>query len=166
MDELKKLSFPLSLPDQPTRGAYREIWKKHLEAWQQSGLQQIEYCRRQNISYDKFRSWKKRLSKSAGTSVKLVEVKNIPHDYKLQDNSTPFCSGSYPGNTPGRGPHGVGKKSGVGFRCGEFYIEVDENFSSGCLSQLLHVLHHSNWRNSSDNGNGFGGEDVDSNTGC
>ena len=165
MHEVEKLSFPLSLPDLPTCGAGRGIWQKHIEAWRRSGLLQIEYCRRQNISYDKFRKWKERLSKSSGTSIKLVEVKNIPDDYNLPDNSTSFHPGSYPGHPPGSGPHGVGNKSGIGFWCGEFYIEVDENFSSGCLNQLLQVLHNCNWQNSSINSSSIGGEDVDSNTG-
>ena len=165
MHEEEKLSFPLSLPDLPTRGAGRGIWQKHLDAWRQSGLQQIEYCRRQNLSYNKFRKWKERLSNSSGTSIKLVEVKNTPHDFNFHDSSTSFHSGSYPGYTPGNVPHGVRNKSGVGFWCGEFFIEVDENFSSVCLSQLLHLLHHSNCQNSSVKSSGSGGEDVDSNTG-
>jgi hypothetical protein len=161
MHEVEELSFPLSLPDQPTRGAGSDIWQKHIDAWRRSGLLQIEYCRRQNLSYGKFRKWKERLSNLSGTSIKLVEVKNIPNDYNLQDNSTSF----HPGYTPGSAPHGVRNKSGIGFWCGEFYIEVDDNFSSGCLTQLLHVLHNSNWRNSSVKSSGFGGEDVDSNAG-
>ena len=141
------------------------MWWNHIEAWSRSGLLQIEYCRRQNISYDTFRKWKERFSTLPGTSIKLVEVKNIPHDYNFPGNSTTFPPGSYPGYTPGSGPHSARNKSGIGFWCGEFYIEIDENFSSGCLSQLLHVLHHSNWRNSNVESSDLGGKDVDSDTG-
>ena len=161
MHEVRKLSFPTNLPDLPGRGSNRDIWEKHIEAWRQSGLPQIEYCRCQNISYNAFRNWKGRLSNLSGTSIKLVEVKNIPGDYNLHNNSTSFHAG-YP---PGIGPHSSRNKSGIGFWSGEFYIEVDENFSSGCLSQLLHVLHNCNWQNSSVKGSGLGGEDVASNTG-
>ena len=165
MPEVKKLFFPTNLPDLPGRGSNRDIWQKHIETWRESGLPQIEYCRRQNISYNAFRNWKGRLSNLSGTSIKLVEVKNIPDGYNLHNNPTSFHGGSYPGYPPGIGPHGSGNKSGIGFWCGEFYIEVDENFSSGCLSQLLHVLHNSNWRNSSVKSSGLGGEDVDVGTG-
>jgi len=165
MHGLKKIFSPLRLPKLSTRGANRDIWQKHIEAWRRSGLRQTEYCRRQNISYNAFRNWKGRLSNLSGTSIKLVEVKNIPNDNNFPDNQTSFHSGSYPGYPPGSGPHGAKNKSGIGFWCGEFYIEVAENFSSGCLNQLLHVLDNSNLRNSGVKSSGFGGKDVDANTG-
>jgi len=164
MHGLKKLFSFLSY--HPTRSEVRDMWQKHLEAWEQSGLQQIEYCQRNNLSYDNFRTWKKRIGKPPGTSIKLVEVKNTAHEFKLQDNSNSFHSGTYSGYPPGSGPHGVRNKSGIGLWWGEFYIEVAENFSAGCLSQLIHVLNHSNCRSSKAQGSGLGVEDVDTDTGC
>lgn len=165
MHGLKKLFSFLRSPTQPARSSVREKWQNHLEAWQQSGLQQIEYCRRNNLSYDNFRTWKKVISKSPGTSIKLVEVKNTAHEFKLQDSSNSFHSGTHSGYPPGSGPHGVRNESGIGMWWGEFYIEVAENFSAGCLSQLIHVLHHSNCRSSNAHGSGLGGEDVATNAG-
>jgi hypothetical protein len=39
----------------------RTFWRCHLEQWQHSGLTQIEYCRQQDVSRDRFSYWKKRL---------------------------------------------------------------------------------------------------------
>lgn len=40
-----------------------EYWKSHIKAYQKSGLKQREYCRRHEISYWSFNSWKRRLER-------------------------------------------------------------------------------------------------------
>jgi hypothetical protein len=39
----------------------RAFWRHHVEQWQHSGLTQIDYCRQQDVSRDRFGYWKKRL---------------------------------------------------------------------------------------------------------
>jgi hypothetical protein len=37
-------------------------WQRHIDQWQQSGLSQIEYCRRNQIKKYQWGYWKKRLT--------------------------------------------------------------------------------------------------------
>jgi hypothetical protein len=37
-------------------------WQQHIDQWQQSGLSQIEYCRRNQIKKYQWGYWKKRLT--------------------------------------------------------------------------------------------------------
>jgi hypothetical protein len=158
MSDSDKSSFPVSVScPSPSASSFKEIdgadyWEYHLERWRQSGLSQTEYCRRHNLNYKRFHSWKTRLkSYPTGRSVKLVEVK---HDFTLTAAS-PSCSGSIGGgglcgdgnvlSPPGTqysalGSRLPGVRSGIRFWLGEFCIEVDVPFSSQCLSQLIGTL--------------------------
>ena len=40
----------------------RTYWQQHIDQWQQSGLSQIEYCRRNRIKKYQWGYWKKRLA--------------------------------------------------------------------------------------------------------
>lgn len=39
----------------------RRWWKEHIDAWCASGKSQTAYCREHDLSYHRFRYWKKRL---------------------------------------------------------------------------------------------------------
>ena len=52
----------------------RIYWKKHLEIWQETGLTQAEYCRRNNLKQHQLVYWKKRFSKTE-TDVSFVPLK-------------------------------------------------------------------------------------------
>ena len=53
----------------------RRHWGEHIRAWQDSGLSQIEYCRRNALSYHRFVYWRDKFApKSPTTSVSIVEV--------------------------------------------------------------------------------------------
>jgi hypothetical protein len=146
-------NFPVSLDDEEGP----EYWQNHLDSWHRSGLSQAAYCREHDLDYNRFRKWKVHLSTypSAGTSIKLVEVKR---DFTLNRNvgsypppppspsfgtgfnSSSDCGGgSYPGYA-GLHRAGTGGSSGIRFWCGEFCIEVDVKFSSDTLRQLLQTL--------------------------
>jgi hypothetical protein len=53
-------------------------WRELIENWEQSGVSQKEWCKRQQISFYTFRSWRsklKSLDKSSDTeSIKWIEV--------------------------------------------------------------------------------------------
>ena len=42
----------------------RTYWKQHIESWQETGLTQIEYCRRHNLKHHQLVYWKKRFFKT------------------------------------------------------------------------------------------------------
>ena len=51
----------------------RSYWKQQIEQWQQTGLSQAEYCRRNNLKHHQLVYWKKRYLK-AETEVSFVPV--------------------------------------------------------------------------------------------
>ena len=40
----------------------RQFWEGHIQAWQQSGLTQAEYCRKNNLKNHRWWYWRKRIS--------------------------------------------------------------------------------------------------------
>ena len=52
----------------------RIYWKQQIEQWQQSGLTQAEYCRRNNLKHHQLVYWKKRYLKTE-TDVSFAAVK-------------------------------------------------------------------------------------------
>ena len=52
----------------------RIYWKQHIESWQETGLTQTEYCRRNNLKHHQLVYWKKRFLKTE-TDVSFVPLK-------------------------------------------------------------------------------------------
>jgi hypothetical protein len=52
----------------------RSYWKQQIEQWQQTGLSQAEYCRRNNLKHHQLVYWKKRFLKTE-TDVSFVPLK-------------------------------------------------------------------------------------------
>jgi hypothetical protein len=51
----------------------RSYWKQQIEQWQQTGLTQAEYCRRNNLKHHQLVYWKKRYLKTE-TDISFVPV--------------------------------------------------------------------------------------------
>jgi hypothetical protein len=52
----------------------RTYWKQHIDSWQETGLSQAEYCRRNNLKHHQLVYWKKRFLKTE-TDVSFVPLK-------------------------------------------------------------------------------------------
>ena len=52
----------------------RIYWKQHIASWQETGLTQAEYCRRNNLKHHQLVYWKKRFLKTE-TDVSFVPLK-------------------------------------------------------------------------------------------
>ncbi len=52
----------------------RTYWKQHIESWQETGLTQIEYCRRHNLKHHQLVYWKKRFLKTE-TAISFAALK-------------------------------------------------------------------------------------------
>lgn len=52
----------------------RQFWEDHIQAWQQSGLSQVEYCRRNNLKDHQWWYWRKRISQPCDTDVTFVPL--------------------------------------------------------------------------------------------
>ena len=65
----------------------RSYWKQHIDSWQETGLTQIEYCRRNNLKHHQLVYWKKRFLKTetdvSFVPIKLEDLLDIPtrHDH-------------------------------------------------------------------------------------
>jgi len=53
----------------------RQFWENHVQAWQQSGLTQAEYCRQNNLKNHRWWYWRKRISHPAETDVTFVPLR-------------------------------------------------------------------------------------------
>lgn len=160
MSDAQSSSLPVKYTGPSAGESAPDFWQKHLESWRKSGLTQSEYCRRQNLRYTTFRKWKEKLcnyyptdswdTKSNSNSIKLVEVKR-DFIFDIQSSPSSFApgSGSSTGNVGYSSPSTANprthteinsRSSGIRFWCKEFCIEVDVDFSSECLSQLILTL--------------------------
>ena len=59
-----------------------ELWKHHLESWAVTGLSQTEYCRQNELSYDRFNYWKRKFNHK-NLPVKFVQFKPDPDIFNL-----------------------------------------------------------------------------------
>jgi len=60
----------------------RIYWKQQIEQWQQTGLSQAEYCRRNNLKHHQLVYWKKRYVETqtevSFAAVQLADLFDIP----------------------------------------------------------------------------------------
>ncbi len=89
----------------------REFWVSHIQAWEQSGLSQVAYCRKNDLKMHRWWYWKKRISSSADTDVTFVPLR--------------FSSGQVSGSI-------ISVVTPNGYR-----IEIDNGFDFSKLRQLI-----------------------------
>ena len=94
-----------------------QFWKAHVSAWEQSGIGQSEYCRRQELNIRVFGYWKRKLCR------KVSELTFVPVAIK----------GTYP---PNNKPE-ISLKLIIG---NDYGIEVGDGFNPDTLRRVLHVL--------------------------
>ena len=58
--------------------AKREFWDNHIQAWQQSGLTQIDYCRQNNLKNHQWCYWRRKILKPSDTDVTFVPLSFSP----------------------------------------------------------------------------------------
>jgi len=82
----------------------REFWASHIQAWEQSGLSQVAYCRKNDLKMHRWWYWRKRISTPLATDVTFVPLKfssshpsgsiisvNTPNGYRIEiDNGFDF----------------------------------------------------------------------------
>lgn len=87
-------------------------WKSNIERWATSGLTQTEYCRRNDLSKDRFTYWKRK--------------------FKRQDRPVEFIQLPMPANI-----HTTGLKLNLGQGV---QIEIPDGFTSETLERVLATL--------------------------
>ena len=93
-----------------------EYWTGHINKWKESGLKQIDYCRANNLSRQRFTYWKGKNNRKR-KSIKFIPVIPKPTP-SLSNNISPL-------------------KIHVGDK---FRIEVGEGFSEETLTRLIKTL--------------------------
>ena len=89
------------------------VWSSHVEAWKNSGLSQIDYCRQHNLSRNQFTYWKCKLDKKH----ELVTFVPISGNSVLSRNQTP-----------------------IKLNIGCYQIEVGDGFTPETLTNLISTL--------------------------
>ena len=97
----------------------RQFWRKQVQDWQESGLSQKEFCRRNDLPEHRLTYWKNRFLKSEA-AVSLVQLQ-VGGDNGLENH---FSQGS--------GLRLIINK--------KFEIEVDRGFDPHALWQLIYAL--------------------------
>ena len=106
------------MAEQTRKEAKKQFWKSHIEAWENSGLSQIEYCRQHDLVRCRFTYWKGKLDK------KSEPVTFVPVFKKME---------RHPGPPSNRPPIKLIVNGG-------YQIEIGDGFSPETLSTLLHTL--------------------------
>lgn len=65
-------------PEELDPRAKRQFWDNHIQAWQQSGLTQIEYCRQNNLKIHQWWYWRRKILKPSDTDVRFVPLSFSP----------------------------------------------------------------------------------------
>lgn len=58
----------------------QQFWQDHVAAWEQSGITQAEYCRRQGLNTKLFGYWKRKLCKKPAAGLTFVPVAIKPSE--------------------------------------------------------------------------------------
>ena len=104
---------------QMAREEKRCFWHNHIQGWRESGLNQIDYCRRQGLKRDQFTYWKGRLAQDSSS----ISLAPVAMKVNLQPSSQPI--------TP---------KPLVVVVDSRFRIEVSGDFESKTLVKLVSAL--------------------------
>ena len=108
------------MAEQSRKGRNREkqrIWTAHIEAWKNSDLTQVEYCREKDLSRHQFTYWNSKLRKKDPVTF------------------VPILGTTYRSQVPSHNPAPI--KLIIDSR---YQIEIGEGFSAGTLLILIHTL--------------------------
>jgi len=64
-----------SSPEELNSKEKRKFWENHIQAWQQSGLAQVEYCRQNHLKNHQWWYWRKRISHPPDPNVSFVPLR-------------------------------------------------------------------------------------------
>ena len=96
----------------------RKKWKKHIAAWEESGITQTEYCRIHGLNAGQFTYYKSQLKRKSGT-LPLVPIQINPDLFQ----SEPVC----------RSPLRLNIENGL-------QIEIENDFDPSLLNALIRTV--------------------------
>ena len=95
-----------------------EYWRSHIQAWKKSGLKQIDYCRKNNLSRHRFTYWKCKCNKKSESMTFIPVLSKSSWMPTIINNTAPL-------------------KVLIRDR---YRVEVGDGFSTDTLSKLIHTL--------------------------
>ena len=102
-------------------------WKQIILAQQNSGLTAAEYCRQQNIKYNAFYYWQRKIREDFAASALQIPQKDAPAP-EFATLATATVTTTVPAAT---------LPSGLKLSCGPVSLEVNEQTSSELLTRTL-----------------------------
>ncbi len=99
-------------------GEKRRRWEKHIEAWEESGITQTEYCRIHGLNAGQFTYYKSQLKRKADTNT-LVPIQINPDLFQTE----PVC----------RTPLRLNIENGL-------QIEIENDFDPSLLAALIRTV--------------------------
>jgi len=111
----------------------RRFWGAQLRAWQQSGLTQAEFCRRQGLDRRRFHFWKDLLDKERSTRPAPVATPVLPPVRFVPVTVGPSALRF---TAPESSPIGAA----LTLVTGAYRIEIGDDFCADTLARLLTTL--------------------------
>jgi|WetSurMetagenome_2_1015567.scaffolds.fasta_scaffold100648_1 hypothetical protein len=96
----------------------RKKWKNHMEAWDVSGITQVEYCRLHGLSVHQFTYWKSHFKRNNGTT-SLIPVQINPKLFQSEP--------------AGKAILRLNIENGL-------QIEIDNDFDPSLLSEVIRTV--------------------------
>ena len=75
----------------------QQLWKSHIDSWKSSGLKQVEYCRKNDLSRFQFTYWKRKHNKKVDPVTFVPVLDKSDHSQIFFNNKIPIklITGSY-----------------------------------------------------------------------
>ncbi len=110
----------------------RRFWGAQLRAWQQSGLTQAEFCRRQGLNRHRFHFWKVLLERERLSEPVLAAAPVLP--------PVRFVPVTVGPPTPMSAASGGSCRATLTLVAGAYRIEISDEFRADTLARLLTTL--------------------------
>ena len=120
-----KSKTKIKTKSQMAREEKRCFWHNHIQGWRESGLNQIDYCRRQGLKRDQFTYWIGRLAQDSAAISDSSSISLVPVAVKV--NVEPS-------------PQPIAPKPLVVVVDSRFRVEVSGDFESATLLKLVSAL--------------------------
>lgn len=98
----------------------RAYWQGHIEAWKQSGLSQIDFCKTRSLALSTFQFWRKKISQSSSAPPRFYPLAVLP-SFETGDKPSSGLLRVILGNR-------------------RFVLEIGDDFSEEVLKKLIIVL--------------------------
>ena len=98
----------------------KTYWQEHIQAWEQSGLSQADFCKARSLALSTFQYWRRKIGQGCNDSPRFYPLAIMPSIEAL-DKSSPGILRVILGDR-------------------RFVLEIAEDFSEKALKKLIVIL--------------------------